>query len=386
MGSITPYTTTKGKRYRVRYRKPDNAQTDKRGFTTKRDAELFLATVEVSKAKGEYLDPTRSRATVGELGPLYLANLTHLKPSSAEPLHIAWRLYVEPAWGARAIADIQHSDVQAWVAALTNGKAKTAHATTTGPKSATVVRRAYGLLAAVLDIAVKDRRISSNPARGVSLPRKGKKARAYLTHEQVERLAVESRAHATLVRLMAYTGLRWGEATALRVSTIDLVRRRLVVQENAVRINGGLSIGTPKTHEARSVAFPLFLVNELRPLVEGKARTALVFGDGTNHVRYPTNRDGWFNNACRRAQAIDPTMPRVTLHDLRHAAASLAVSAGANVKAVQRMLGHASAAMTLDTYADLFEEDLDGVAERLDAARLLTVVGNAWAESPIDRP
>lgn len=63
-------------------------------------------------------------------------------------------------------------------------------------------------------------------------------------------------------------------------------------------------------------------------------------------------------------------MPRVTPHDLRHAAASLAVSAGANVKAVQKMLGHASAAMTLDIYADLFDDDLEAVATALDQARL----------------
>jgi len=55
--------------------------------------------------------------------------------------------------------------------------------------------------------------------------------------------------------------------------------------------------------------------------------------------------------------------PRVTAHALRHTAASLAISAGANPKVVQRMLGHASAAMTLDVYADLFECDLDAVAE-----------------------
>jgi integrase len=47
----------------------------------------------------------------------------------------------------------------------------------------------------------------------------------------------------------------------------------------------------------------------------------------------------------------------------------MAISAGANVKAVQRMLGHASAAMTLDTYADLFEDDLDAVSDRLDVVR-----------------
>ncbi len=65
----------------------------------------------------------------------------------------------------------------------------------------------------------------------------------------------------------------------------------------------------------------------------------------------------------------DRDFARLTPHDLRHTAASLAVSAGANVKALQRMLGHASAAMTLDRYADLFDDDLDTVADALDAAR-----------------
>ena len=67
-------------------------------------------------------------------------------------------------------------------------------------------------------------------------------------------------------------------------------------------------------------------------------------------------------------QAVDETFPTITPHDLRHTAASLAVSARANVKAVQRMLGHAKASMTLDVYTDLFDEDLDGVADRLDSA------------------
>jgi integrase len=66
-----------------------------------------------------------------------------------------------------------------------------------------------------------------------------------------------------------------------------------------------------------------------------------------------------------RAAGLEPLTP----HDLRHTAVSLAISAGANVKSVQRMLGHASAAMTLDVYADLFDDDLGAVADRLDAAR-----------------
>jgi integrase len=62
-------------------------------------------------------------------------------------------------------------------------------------------------------------------------------------------------------------------------------------------------------------------------------------------------------------------------------AASLAISAGANVKAVQRMLGHAKASMTLDTYADLFDTDLDAVAVELDAA--IRAAGDARLESHI---
>lgn len=73
--------------------------------------------------------------------------------------------------------------------------------------------------------------------------------------------------------------------------------------------------------------------------------------------------------AIKRAQAKDPAFPTLTPHDLRHTAASLAISAGANIKVLQRMLGHASAAMTLDRYADLFEDDLDTVAGALHRAR-----------------
>ena len=105
---------------------------------------------------------------------------------------------------------------------------------------------------------------------------------------------------------------------------------------------------------------------------------SLIFGDGLSHLKGPHSVTGWFVAAVRRSQALDGSFPTITPHDLRHTAASLAISAGANPKAVQRMLGHASAAMTLDTYADLFEDDLDNVSERLDAARSQTVVRFSW--------
>ena len=75
---------------------------------------------------------------------------------------------------------------------------------------------------------------------------------------------------------------------------------------------------------------------------------------------------------------LHPDLVRLVPHDLRHTAASLAISAGANVKAVQKMLGHASAAMTLDVHADLFDDDLDAVGDALSAAGDPADVGKMW--------
>ena len=72
MGSITSYESAAGKRYRVCSRKPDASQTDKRGFKTKREAELFLASLEISRARGEYVDSVAGRATIGDLGVEWL--------------------------------------------------------------------------------------------------------------------------------------------------------------------------------------------------------------------------------------------------------------------------------------------------------------------------
>jgi integrase len=100
-----------------------------------------------------------------------------------------------------------------------------------------------------------------------------------------------------------------------------------------------------------------------------KAREDLVFTDMRGGVLRNSNwRARVFDPAVAKCQKTDETFPSITPNDLRHTAASLAVSAGANVKALQRMLGHAKASMTLDTYADLFDEDLDSVAASLDAA------------------
>lgn len=376
MGSVASYETATGRRYRARYRDPDHRQRDKWGFRTKREAELFLATIEISKARGDFLRPEDVRLTVTELGSEWIANQSHLKPSAYRTVETSWRVHVQPEWGQRRLGEIRHSHVQTWVTSFAANDGK--------KRSATVVIRAYGVLAAILDTAVRDHQIASNPARGVRLPRKGKKKRAYLTPVQVELLARNAGEHATLVYVLAYTGIRWGEAIGLRVSSLDALRRRLLIRENAVTLGKEVIVGTPKTHENRSVAFPRFLSEPLALACEGKPRDALVFGDGRSHLPRAGSGKGWFWSAVQVCRRTDPEFPEITPHDLRHTAASIAISSGANPKAVQRMLGHASAAMTLDTYADLFEDDLDALSERMDQVRAKASVGEMWGIA--DRP
>lgn len=381
MATIEGYNTKGGKRYRVRYRTPDHKQTDKRGFTTKRDAEAFAATVEVEKLRGEYVAPALGRITVGELAEDWLARKeSDLKPSSYRPLEVAWRKHVKPRWGSVRIVDVDLDAVERWIADMGRTIAEADGKVTKKGSGATVVLRAYGVLAGILDSAVKGRRLAANPARTPeNLPRKKPKPRTYLTHDQLAVLAAEAK-YPTLIRLLGYTGLRWGEAIALRVEHLDLPRKRLMVIENAVQIDQEHDVGTPKSGESRAVSIPEFLVFELRALVKGREPNALLFDNGRGkYLKRPVSFTGWFAGAVERSG-----VPTVTIHDLRHTAASLAVSAGVNVKALQRMLGHASAAMTLDVYSDLFDDDLDAVGVALNQARSAASVGKLWAEPASD--
>jgi integrase len=106
------------------------------------------------------------------------------------------------------------------------------------------------------------------------------------------------------------------------------------------------------------------LCDALTEELVGKDKDDLVF---TTQTGKPLRNLNWRRDYFDRA-ATEAGLSSLTPHELRHTAASLAVSAGANVKSVQRMLGHASAAMTLDVYAGLFGDDLDALAERLDAS------------------
>lgn len=355
MASIEKRTRDGKARWYARYRDPAGKQRTKT-FNRKIDAERFLTTVEGTKLAGSYVDPNRASVTVGTLADTWLASKVSLKPTTRALYDSVLSTHIQPRWGSTPLARVQHGDVQTWVAGLVGSGLSGGH-----------VRKITGVLSAILALAVRDRRLPSNPAIGVDLPHARERARKYLSGAQVEQLADAAGPAGWLVVLvLSYCGLRWSELAALRVGRVDLMRRRLEVAEAMTEVNGGRLVwGTPKSHEARSVPLPRFLVDAMAVQIAARPADALVFTTASETpLRNRNARRSWFDSA---AAAIGE--PGLTPHELRHTAASLAVSAGANVKAVQRMLGHASAVMTLDRYADLFDDDLDAVAERLDAAR-----------------
>ncbi|MBW3090393.1 tyrosine-type recombinase/integrase [Bifidobacterium miconisargentati] len=372
MANIVKYTTSKGEvRYRVRYRKPDGTQTDKRGFKRKKDAENWAAEhVTIAKATGTFIDPQAGNRLFRDMYESWLSmKKPFWKPSQLETTETSYRTHVGPKWGGRRIGDITNAELQEWVGTLALDR------------SASVVLRAKGIVSAVLDRAVEDRLIAENPCKGLDLPRKPvrKERRVYLPIPRLVRFAEEcgkamnlGAERRALVLLLGFCGLRWGEAAGLRREDVDLERGLLTVRHNIVWVRGRPVEGTPKSYEMRNVPMPVIVSDALRPLLAERHAGDRVFSDtGGGPIRMQSvsavrgNRT-WWPSALKRLGWEHDDWP--SPHDLRHTAASIAVHAGANVKALQRMLGHKSAAMTLDVYADLFDSDLMDVSRMVGAA------------------
>ncbi|UMB70105.1 tyrosine-type recombinase/integrase [Mycobacterium paraterrae] len=356
----------KGRRWLARF-VDDQGREHSKSYDLKVEAKRWLDEITASHVTGTYVTPKAGRITVAELHREWGDTQSHLKATTASTRGYTWPAHVELRWGPVPVADIQPTAVKTWVQDLVNSGA--------GPAT---IENSMGILRQVLEMAVEDRRIARNPCAGVKLPRRLHRPRGYLTHQQVELLALATGCSATVVRFLAYTGLRWGEMAALHARDTDMSRQRVHVREAVAEVRGELVWSTPKSHERRTVPFPTFLNEELNILLADKGRDDLVFTAPEGGVlRVSLWRPRVFNKALKHVVSEVAEFPSVTPRDLRHTAASLAISAGANVKAVQTMLGHASAVLTLDTYADLFPDDLERVATALDVARAKSLEATA---------
>jgi integrase len=208
----------------------------------------------------------------------------------------------EPKWAGVPVNKVDSLDVKAWAASITrNGS------------SATVVNRAVGILAGILDDAVEHRALAFNPARRFKRgekPRKSPKRHVYLTQEDACRLAEESGRHADLVLILAFTGLRWGEAIALTVADVEFLKRRTSVHRNAIQVGQEFEVGQTKGKENRTVPVAASVLSLLAVRCEGRQPTDLLFpARSGGYLKRPSyDSTGWFNRAVERAkvQTITP--------------------------------------------------------------------------------
>lgn len=322
----------------------------KKSFRTKDAAKAHLTHVDHSQRSGTYVSKDLGRVYIGDLLDPWLDSLVHLKPSTLATTRSDVRATIRPYWGEKVLADVTRADIQAWVAGMT--------------KAARTVDTIYGRFRNFLNWCISEGRLQANPATGVNLPKGRKREHIYLTVDQVRALAQAiGPRDEDLVWFLATTGLRFGEAAELRGRDIDLRRHRIRVARSVTEADGKMVVGPPKNGEPRDVPLTAFMAERLRDRVKGLGRDALVF---------PTERGKWMRSNNFKSRTYDPAVAAAGLplglwvHDLRHTAASLAVHSGASVKSVQRMLGHASAALTLDIYAGLFDQELSDVAARMD--------------------
>jgi integrase len=340
--------------YKVRYRDPDRVERS-RTFVRKVDAERFAASVETDKSRGQYIDPAAGNVTLAEWSDNWIGTIRHLKPKTMEGYEGILRKHLLPNLGRRTLASVRPLDVRRFVSEMVDGG-----------YSASRVRQARHLLGMLFAAAVENGAIPSSPVVGVKIPREQRREIQVLTPDQVAAAAraVPTRYHA-LVYLLAYGGLRWGEAASLRRSRINLLRGRIEVAESVAETSRGLHYGPTKTYQTRSVAIPQFLKDMLaQHLAEytDRSRDALVF---TTESGAPLRNNNWRSRVWEPG-LVAAGLPRIRIHDLRHTCATLLIAQGAHAKAIQRHLGHSSIQITFDTYGHLLPDEQDRVAAALN--------------------
>ncbi|MFF1831518.1 tyrosine-type recombinase/integrase [Paenarthrobacter sp. NPDC058040] len=364
------------KRWQADWTTPDGRR-HRKCFFTKREAEDHWHEMTRAVRSGTYIDPkAATKLTVDGLYQEWIHRISTIgatgrkpaSPKTVDNYKRCYENYVAPRWESTPINQVRYDDVAAWVVSLKGRDGKLAGVTT---------RREVGLyFGRLMNHAVKRRLLSANPAKDALgqtdyIPARVKqREHVYLTMPQLAALAKACEGFELMVMLAGTCGLRWGEITALTHADLRLgAKPSLSVSKAYSEIGGKLVLGPTKSGETRVVPLPKVIAERLAATVESASPGTRVFSGGRGSaLRNGTWTKRHYSPAIARVRAQDPDFLRPTFHDLRHTAVSLAISSGANIKVVQRIAGHASATMTLDTYAGLFDHDLHDSAERLNRA------------------
>ena len=381
-----------GMRYLARYVGTDGREHTK-SFRdkAKKQAEAWLRDQSAAVTRGEWVDPSKSAVTVGEVAETWLAGNKAKTAATAASYSNVWTKHVKPRWGHVALAQVDHDEIVMWVGGLTDGTAETSDR----KLSASSVRHAHAVLHQILGLAVRSKRLRSNPASDVPLPAMTPTDKVFLDPAEIDRLGraadyltatVRSRISAgkaseipadwsaldapmsdngLALRVLGLCGLRFGELAGLRVSRVDLDRRRLVIDTAVAEVSGRVVVGAPKNRKTREVPVPAALVAPLRARIADREPGAYVFTTATGG---PLRRGNFSKRVFAPARDLAEIDGDATLHSLRHSFASITLTSGVPPKQVQEWMGHHSLKLTADVYGHLFASETDRALALLDRA------------------
>lgn len=340
------------------------------GHQTKTAARNAMTELRAAKLRGQGLRPGGGRTLLRDWIAVWQpAWETSLKPSSSvsEPGRI--RNHIVPLLGHLALEDIGDLTVQAWVAALLKGDGPAVGGKARRPLAGKTVHNCHGLLYTAMQAAVRQKLIPANPCLDTTLPKRTHHEMRFLSEQEIGRLLAALPTHwRPLVLLLVSTGLRWGEAVALRVGRVDLLATvpsvRVIEALTEMPGTGELVFHEPKTERSRrTVTITKMVAEVLIPLIIDRARDALLFTTPRGlTVRTRNFRRVWLA-ALKRAG-----LEGVRVHDLRHTHAAILISAGRPLTAIQHRLGHSSIAVTSDLYGHLMKNVDEGILAAIDAA------------------
>lgn len=354
--SIEKRATKRGVVYDVRLRDPGGRHY-KRTFRTKRKAMDFEASERDAHTRGAWVDPSRAKIPFRDVAVEWLESNPSKRPSTLARDESALTCHLLPQLGELPIGSVMPADIQRVVNECSRRMR---------PRTA---RRTYGVVRAVFAMAVERDYLGRTPCRGIRLPRVERVERRVVTPAELAALAeAMSPAYRPILYVGAVLGLRWGEAAALRVRSLDLLRGTLTVSATLARAKGGRVVeGPPKSELGRrtlSVPAPL-----LEMLAEHLARRGLTGADPEALVFAAPHGgvlrfDNWRRRVWRPACAA-VGLDRLTFHDLRAACATSMVAEGIDVKTAQARLGHSDPRLTLSVYAQATTDADKEAATRL---------------------
>lgn len=327
---------------------------------TKAEANLILAQVAADRSRGTYIRPRAGDITVKLWAELWLETRPHLKASTDGTDRSTVKNHIIDPLGKVRLDNVTPMVVRKWVGDL--AKPTERNKAGLAPKT---IRNCHGLLHSMMQAAVDERVIATNPCVSTRLPARDHTEMRFLTRPEVDRLIANTDEHyQPLLHTLVSTGLRWGEAAGLRRRRVDILDRKIEVAESLHERGGKMTFGTPKSRAARrTVGMAPYLVDLLLPLTIGEEDEPI----------FVTKRGAYLRRAAFYRAVWEPALAKaelgkVRVHDLRHTHVSHLIAQGVPLPVISRRVGHASISVTFDTYGHLLPEAEAGAVSAAEAA------------------